>query len=108
MFSAFYFVGKKEKFGRAPSVPVTGEDGFIWNQDNAYKDGGMPGGLWKAQVDHTFSPNFFMSAKAAYYDTGFGLIARGGRGSELHPRLRQRGRPRLLRQLPSPSGPRRP
>ena len=39
---------------------------------------GCPGGLWKIQIDHTFSPNFFVSAKAAYYDTGFGLVPRGG------------------------------
>ncbi|HEY6546260.1 MAG TPA: carboxypeptidase regulatory-like domain-containing protein [Vicinamibacteria bacterium] len=78
MVSAFYFVGKKQKFGRAPSVPVQGVDGFNWDQDDAYVEGGMPGGLWKAEVNHTFSPNFFVSAKAAYYDTGFGLTARGG------------------------------
>jgi hypothetical protein len=78
MVSAFYFVGKKQKFGRGVGFGVNETDEFLWNQDNAYVDGGLPGGLWKAQVDHTFSPNFFMSAKAAYYDTGFGLFARGG------------------------------
>src|SRR6185503_4291917 len=78
MVSAYYFLGNKKKFGRAPSVPVQGEDGFNWNQANAYTDGGLPGGLWKLQVDHTFSPNFFASAKAAYYDTGFTFAARGG------------------------------
>jgi Carboxypeptidase regulatory-like domain/TonB-dependent Receptor Plug Domain len=78
MASAFYFVGKKQKFGRGVGFPVNETDDFLWNQDNAYVDGGLPGGLWKAQVDHTFSPNFFVSAKAAYYDTGFGLTPRGG------------------------------
>jgi hypothetical protein len=78
MFSAFYFVGSKQKFGRQPSVPVQGEDGFNWDQDNEFKEGGIPGGLWKAEINHTFSPSFFMSAKGAYYDTGFGLVARGG------------------------------
>jgi hypothetical protein len=76
MASAFYFVGKKQKFGRGVGFAVNETDDFLWNQDNAYVDGGMPGGLWKAQIDHTFSSNFFMSAKAAYYDTGFGLFAR--------------------------------
>src|SRR6266446_6793441 len=78
MASAFYFVGKKQKFGRGVGFPVNETDDFLWNQDNAYVAGGLPGGLWKAQIDHTFSPNFFVSAKAAYYDTGFGLFARGG------------------------------
>jgi hypothetical protein len=78
MASAFYFVGKKQKFGRGVGFGVTETDDFLWNQDNAYVDGGIPGGLWKLQVDHTFSPNFFVSAKGAYYDTGFGLSPRGG------------------------------
>jgi carboxypeptidase family protein len=78
MVSAFYFVGKKQKFGRGVGFPVNETDDFLWNQDNAYVDGGLPGGLWKAQIDHTFSSNFFVSAKAAYYDTGFGLSPRGG------------------------------
>ena len=77
MVSAFYFVGKKKKSGRSVGYPGETDD-FLWNQDNAYVDGGIPGGLWKVQADHTFSPNFFMSAKAAYYDTGFGLFPRGG------------------------------
>jgi hypothetical protein len=77
MVSAFYFNGSKQKFGRAPSFAVIGEDSFNWNQDNAYTEGFPPGGLYKAQVDHTFSPNFFMSAKIAYYDSGFGFLPRG-------------------------------
>jgi hypothetical protein len=78
MVSAYWFLGNKKKFGRQPSVPVQGEDSFNWNQANAYTPGGLPGGLWKLQIDHTFSPNFFVSAKGAYYDTGFGFTARGG------------------------------
>ncbi|HEY7509639.1 MAG TPA: TonB-dependent receptor [Vicinamibacteria bacterium] len=78
MLSAYYFLGSKQKFGRGVGYPLTETDDFLWNQDNAFTDGGLPGGLSKLQVDHTFSPNFFVSAKAAYYDTGFGLFARGG------------------------------
>jgi hypothetical protein len=78
MVSAFYFVGKKQKFGRGVGYPLNETDDFKWNQDNAYVDGGLPGGLWKGEINHTFSPNFFMSAKVAYYDTGFGLFPRGG------------------------------
>src|SRR6185436_4167980 len=33
--------------------------------------------LWKLQVDHTFSPNLFISVKGMYYDTGFTLAPRG-------------------------------
>jgi len=77
MVSAFYFLGSKQKFGRSPGTGYIEEDGILWNQDNAYVDGGLPGGLTKLEINHTFSPNFFMSAKAAYYDTGFGLVARG-------------------------------
>jgi hypothetical protein len=78
MVSAFYFLGSKQKFGRGVGFPLNETDEFLWNQDNAFTEGGLPGGLWKAQIDHTFSPNFFVSAKAAYYDTGFGLFPRGG------------------------------
>jgi hypothetical protein len=78
MVSAFYFLGSKQKFGRGVGFGVTETDDFLWNQDNAFIEGGLPGGLWKLEVNHTFSSNFFMSAKAAYYDTGFGLFPRGG------------------------------
>ncbi len=77
MVSAFYFLGSKQKLGRSPGTGYIEEDGVLWNQDNAFEDGGLPGGLSKIEINHTFSPNFFMSAKAAYYDTGFGLVARG-------------------------------
>ncbi len=78
MVSGYWFLGNKKKFGRQPSAPVQGEDSFNWDQKNAYTPGGLPGGLFKLQIDHTFSPSFFVSAKAAYYDTGFTLAARGG------------------------------
>ncbi len=79
MVSAFYFLGAKQKFGRGVGYPVTETDDFTWNQDNAFTEGGLPGGLWKLEVNHTFSPSFFVSAKAAYFDTGFGLFPRGGK-----------------------------
>jgi hypothetical protein len=77
MVSAYYFIGDKQKFGRSPGTGLQEESGVTWNQANAFTDGGLPGGLWKAEINHTFSPSFYMSAKAAYYDTGFGLIAIG-------------------------------
>ena len=81
MVSAFYFLGSKQKFGRSPGSGLGSEaDSYLWNQDNAYTDGGLPGGLWKLQVDHTFSPNLFVSLKGMYYDTGFTLAPRGDLG----------------------------
>jgi hypothetical protein len=77
MVSAFYFLGSKEKFGRSPGSGYQEEDGFLWNQKDQFTEGGLPGGLWKLQVDQTFSPSFFISVKGAYYDTGFGLAPRG-------------------------------
>jgi hypothetical protein len=81
MVSGFWFDGKKEKFGRSPGVnSATGLNetpDSLWNQGNLYDDNPWHG-FWKLQVDQTFSPNFFVSAKAAYYNTGFGLIAAGG------------------------------
>jgi hypothetical protein len=82
MVSAFWFEGKKQKFGREAGWGVQSADSFNWDQDNAYEDtvGGpdRPIGLWKLQVDHTFSPDFFMSVNGAYYNTGFTLTPRGG------------------------------
>jgi hypothetical protein len=81
--SAFYFQGSKQKFGRQPGYQVPESADTLWNQANAYTKGGLPGGLWKLQVDHTFSPSLFISAKAAYYDTGFGFTPTGGTDKEL-------------------------
>ena len=78
MVTGYYFVGKKQKFGRAVGFFANEADSFLWNQNNAYTDGGAPGGLTKFEVNHTFNANFFASVKAAYYDTGFQLAARGG------------------------------
>jgi hypothetical protein len=82
--SAFWFIGAKQKFGRSAGLPLNADDSFNWNQDNAFesKVGGhsRPHGLWKLQVDHTFSPSFFASVNAAYYNTGFTLTPRGGTG----------------------------
>jgi hypothetical protein len=75
MVSGFWFDGVKAKFGRSPGLELIEPSSFLWDQGNAYEEG-KPHGLWKLEVDQTFSPNFFVSAKAAYYNTGFGLFAR--------------------------------
>jgi len=74
--SGFFFDGKKEKFGRAPGTGLLEPAEFLWNQSNAYEEN-RPHGLWKLEVAQTFSPSFFVSAKAAYYNNGFGLFAMG-------------------------------
>ncbi len=75
MVSAFFFDGVKSKTGRSPGSGLNEPDTFLWDQANAYEED-RPHGLWKLEVSQTFSPNFFVSAKAAYYNTGFGLISR--------------------------------
>jgi hypothetical protein len=81
MVSGYWFVGAKEKEGRLTGVGsaygLNETADFLWNQGNLYEDDPFHG-FWKLQVDQTFSPNFFMSAKAAYYNTGFTLAAAGG------------------------------
>jgi hypothetical protein len=77
MVSGFYFQGSKEKFGRTSSYGVNQADTFTWNQIDLGTEG-KPLGLFKLEINHTFSPSFYMSAKGAYYNTGFGLTPRGG------------------------------
>jgi outer membrane receptor protein involved in Fe transport len=81
MVSAFWFNGEKVKTGRLTGIGsalgFNETPSFVWNQGNLYTDSPFHG-FWKGQIDQTFSPNFFVSAKAAYYNTGFGLIAAGG------------------------------
>ena len=80
--SAFWFLSEKDKFGRSAGLALNAEDGFNWDQKNAYESDvngpSRPPGLWKLQLDHTFSSNFFMSVNGAYYNTGFTLTPRGG------------------------------
>jgi hypothetical protein len=75
MVSGFFFDGIKDKTGRSPGSGLNEPSTFLWDQSNAYEKN-RPHGLWKLQVDRTFSPSFFVSAKAAYYNTGFGLFSR--------------------------------
>jgi len=77
MVSAFYFDSAKEKFGRSPGTGYSEQDGILWNQGGVASADGFPTGLAKLEINHTFSPSFFMSVKVAHFDTGFGLLARG-------------------------------
>jgi len=76
MVSLFYFLGAKEKYGRSPGVEGVEPDSFLWDQGGEYKN--RFHGLFKGEVNHIFSPNFFVNVKGAYYGTGFGFTPRGG------------------------------
>src|SRR5262245_28679223 len=81
--SFLFFNGAKEKFGRSPGQAGHEADSFTWNQGNFYpeQDCGLPcamHGLWKLEWNHTFSPNFVLDAKYAYYNWGYGFDPRGG------------------------------
>jgi hypothetical protein len=86
MFSVFWFNGAKVKIGRDPGVVTNEPPSFLWNQGNFYpeQDCGMPcglHGLWKAEWNHTFSANFNLNAKYAYYGWGYGFDA-GANGGQ--------------------------
>ena len=77
MFSLFLFNGKKTKDGRSTGLGVQEDDSFLWDQGNLYAGG--PHAFLKAEWNRTFSPQFFLSAKYSYNNTGgFFLHPRGG------------------------------
>jgi len=86
MVSLFWFNGAKVKIGRDPGLVTNEPDSFLWNQGNFYPEEGcgVPcglHGLWKAEWNHTFSPNFFLNGKYAYYGWGYGFDA-GANGGQ--------------------------
>jgi hypothetical protein len=76
MVSVFYFNGEKTKQGRGVGTGLQEADTFLWDQGGNYA--GNPHGFLKAEWNHTFSANFYMSAKASNYQTGFFLHPKGG------------------------------
>lgn len=77
MVSVLYFNGAKEKFGRGTGQAQREAETATWNQGNNYPEG-RPHGLLKFQDDRVLTSNLFLSAKYAYYGTGFQLEPRGG------------------------------
>jgi hypothetical protein len=79
MVSFLYFDGFKIKDGRSPGVSgiLFDTPTATWHQDNAYSDAKLHG-LWKLADDRTIGSNMFVSAKYAYYNTGFILDPIGG------------------------------
>jgi hypothetical protein len=83
MVSFFFNNGAKVKLGRSPGQATNEPDSFLWNQGNFYPEEDCPlpcgmHGLFKVDWNHTFSPNFFLNAKYAYYGWGYGFDPRGG------------------------------
>jgi hypothetical protein len=71
-----YFNNAKEKFGRDPAY--AGNNQALWNQGNFYaeSDCGLPcgmHGLFKVDWTHTFSSNFFLQGKYAFFNWGYGF-----------------------------------
>jgi hypothetical protein len=79
MVSFLYFDGFKIKDGRSPGVSGILFDAptATFHQDNAYTDFPLHG-LWKFADDRMMTSNVFLSAKYAYYNTGFILDPEGG------------------------------
>jgi hypothetical protein len=79
MISFLYFDGFKIKDGRSPGISGILFDAptATFHQDNAYSDVPLHG-LWKIADDRVMSSNLFLSAKLAYFNTGFVLDPVGG------------------------------
>jgi hypothetical protein len=79
MISFLYFDGFKIKDGRSPGTTGILFDAptATFHQDNAYTDA-LLHGLWKIADDRVITSNMFLSAKAAYFNTGFILDPVGG------------------------------
>jgi hypothetical protein len=79
MVSFLYFDGFKIKDNRSPGTSGITFDAptATFHQDNAYTDAPLHG-LWKLADDRVISSNMFLSAKYAYYNTGFLLTPEGG------------------------------
>jgi hypothetical protein len=79
MISFLYFDGFKIKEGRSPGVTGILFDAptATFHQDNAYTDNPLHG-LWKFADDRVLTSNMFLTAKYAYYNTGFILDPVGG------------------------------
>jgi hypothetical protein len=79
MISFLYFDGFKIKDGRSPGTTGILFDAptATFHQDNAYTDSVFHG-LWKIADDRVINSNMFLSAKYAYFNTGFTLDPEGG------------------------------
>src|SRR5262245_33770290 len=72
MVNFLFFNGDKVKSGRAPGQASFEPGSARWGQHNAYTDTPLHG-LWKWEDNRVWSNSLFMTAKYAYYNTGFTL-----------------------------------
>ena len=81
MISFLYFDGFKIKDNRSPGTSGISFDAptATFHQDNAYTSNPLHG-LFKLADDRIVRPNMFLTAKYAYYNTGFQLTPEGGMG----------------------------
>ena len=81
MVSFLYFDGLKIKDNRSPGTSGITFDAptATFHQDNAYTSNPLHG-LFKIADDRVIRPNMFLTAKYAYYNTGFVLTPEGGMG----------------------------
>src|SRR4051794_27005719 len=81
MLSFLYFDGFKIKDNRSPGTAGITFDApsATFHQGNAYTDFPLHG-FYKIADDRVLSPNLFLDAKYAYYNTGFVLTPEGGMG----------------------------
>jgi len=81
MVSFLYFDGFKIKDNRSPGTSGITFDAptATFHQDNAYTSNPLHG-LFKLADDRVIRPNMFLTAKYAYYNTGFDLTPEGGMG----------------------------
>ena len=101
MVSAFYFIGSKQKFGRGVGYPRQ-RDRRLPLEPGQRLHRGRPAGR-AVEAARSTTPSRRTSscrAKAAYYDTGFGLFAARRARQDLHARLRRRARPSAPTRLP--------
>ena len=78
MVNVLWFLGAKEKYGRSPGRSgINDVVSSTWDQGGAYVPN-RPHGLLKFEENHVFSSSLFLGGKYAYYNTGFGLVPKGG------------------------------
>jgi Carboxypeptidase regulatory-like domain/TonB-dependent Receptor Plug Domain len=82
MINFLFFNGDKIKEGRAPGNALIEPTSARWNQSNYYTDTPLHG-LWKWEDNRVMTSNWFLSAKYAYYNTGFTLNSIGANSEQM-------------------------
>jgi hypothetical protein len=78
MINVLWFLGAKEKYGRGIGRSgIADVSSSTWDQGGAYIPD-RPQGLLKIEDNHVFTSSLFVSARYGYYNTGFGLVPKGG------------------------------